>query len=34
MTAQAFRTLAENVVRETERRNAELPATTIVEMKK
>ena len=34
MTAQAFRTLAENVVRETERRNTELPATTIVEMKK
>ena len=34
MTALAFRNLAEAVVRETERRNQELPATHIVEMKK
>ena len=34
MTSLAFRALAEAVVRETEKRNAELPATQIVEMKK
>ena len=34
MTSIAFRDLAEAVVRETEKRNAELPATQIVEMKK
>lgn len=34
LTAGAFHALAEAVVRETKRRNAELPATTIVEMKK
>lgn len=34
MTSIAFRELAEAVVRETEKRNAELPATQIVEMKK
>lgn len=34
MTALAFRNLAEAVVAETEKRNKELPATHIVEMKK
>jgi ATP-binding protein involved in chromosome partitioning len=34
LTAQAFRNLAARVVEETERRNATLPATSIVEMKK
>lgn len=34
MTGIAFRNLAEAVVRETERRNSELPPTTIVEMNK
>ena len=34
MTGIAFRQLAEAVVRETEKRNAELPPTQIVEMKK
>ena len=34
MTSLAFRSLAEAVVRETEKRNQELPATHIVEMKK
>ena len=34
MTALAFRNLAEAVVTETEKRNKELPATHIVEMKK
>lgn len=33
-TGEAFRTLAERVVRETERRNREQPATRIVEMRK
>lgn len=33
-TGEAFRTLAECVVRETERRNREQPATKIVEMRK
>ncbi|MBQ8277731.1 MAG: Mrp/NBP35 family ATP-binding protein [Bacteroidaceae bacterium] len=33
-TGEAFRTLAERVVRETERRNREQPATKIVEMRK
>ncbi len=33
-TALAFRALAESVVAETDRRNRELPATTIVEMNK
>ncbi len=33
-TALAFRSLAESVAAETERRNRELPATSIVEMKK
>lgn len=34
LTGAAFRELAARVVEETERRNRELPATTIVEMKK
>ncbi|EJX10325.1 mrp/Nbp35 family ATP-binding protein [gut metagenome] len=34
MTGIAFRNLAEAVVKETERRNSELPPTTIVEMNK
>lgn len=34
ISATAFRTLAEAVVNETEKRNRELPATTIVEMNK
>ena len=34
MTALAFRNLAEAVVKETERRNQEMPATQIVEMQK
>lgn len=34
VTGEAFRTLAERVVRETERRNREQPATKIVEMRK
>ena len=34
MTGVAFRQLAEAVVRETERRNSELPPTHIVEMQK
>lgn len=34
LTGAAFRELASRVVEETERRNRELPATTIVEMKK
>lgn len=34
MTSIAFRELAKAIVRETEKRNAELPATQIVEMKK
>ena len=34
ITSLAFQSLAEAVVRETEKRNQELPATQIVEMKK
>lgn len=34
ITSLAFQSLAESVVRETEKRNQELPATQIVEMKK